>query len=442
MQSFRAASFVGAVSLTSLVFSQSGRAQSCEPGWDPAFEQTLANTAVKSLLAIDSGAANDAGVFVGGAFTDIAGQPMLRIAQWDGAAWSPVGEGFDKQVLALTRFNGSVYAGGGFTTGFTSTQLRGVARWDGAAWQPLGSGISGANGLVGAFASFQDSRGESLYAGGSFTVAGGVSAAAVARWDGEAWSALDTGLLGGGTDKAAAAMISHDDGAGAALYVGGFFLGAGGQASPNVVRWTGSTWEAVGAGLDGHVRAFVIYDGELIAAGDFTQSGSTPVAHLARWDGTSWSTFAGGANGPVRAAHVMETNDGPRLVIGGEFSLVGGVSALRIAAYDGVSWAPFGEGTPTLVRAFARSGDSLYAGADTSGPNGGPLFPSLHRWILCDTGIPADFNGDGLVNGIDLASLLAQWGVSAGPADLNGDGLVNGADLAALLASWTTAGSP
>lgn len=50
--------------------------------------------------------------------------------------------------------------------------------------------------------------------------------------------------------------------------------------------------------------------------------------------------------------------------------------------------------------------------------------------------IPGDFNGDGLVNGADLATLLSQWG-GPGSADLNGDGVVNGTDLAELLANWT-----
>ena len=48
---------------------------------------------------------------------------------------------------------------------------------------------------------------------------------------------------------------------------------------------------------------------------------------------------------------------------------------------------------------------------------------------------PADLNGDGVVNGADLAILLAAWG-GDGPADLNNDGVVNGADLAILLGAW------
>ena len=51
-------------------------------------------------------------------------------------------------------------------------------------------------------------------------------------------------------------------------------------------------------------------------------------------------------------------------------------------------------------------------------------------------GNPADINGDGTVNGQDLAALLGAWGSKGGAADVNGDGLVNGADLAALLGSW------
>lgn len=47
-----------------------------------------------------------------------------------------------------------------------------------------------------------------------------------------------------------------------------------------------------------------------------------------------------------------------------------------------------------------------------------------------------DLNGDGAVNGADLAELLSQWG-GPGAADLNGDGVVDGSDLAMLLANWT-----
>jgi 1,4-alpha-glucan branching enzyme len=49
---------------------------------------------------------------------------------------------------------------------------------------------------------------------------------------------------------------------------------------------------------------------------------------------------------------------------------------------------------------------------------------------------PADLNGDGQVNGSDLAILLASWGTGNVVADINDDGTVNAADLGAVLGAW------
>ena len=49
-----------------------------------------------------------------------------------------------------------------------------------------------------------------------------------------------------------------------------------------------------------------------------------------------------------------------------------------------------------------------------------------------------DLNGDGAVNGMDIAEVLASWGACPGcPADFDGDGMVNGSDFALILAAWT-----
>lgn len=69
-------------------------------------------------------------------------------------------------------------------------------------------------------------------------------------------------------------------------------------------------------------------------------------------------------------------------------------------------------------------------------PKGKFIFGDDFTFAFAASSIPADLNGDGVVNGADLAELLAQWG-GAGAGDLNNDGIVNGADLAQLLASWS-----
>ena len=66
---------------------------------------------------------------------------------------------------------------------------------------------------------------------------------------------------------------------------------------------------------------------------------------------------------------------------------------------------------------------------------GGLDFPDSTPPEPCD----ADFNTDGVVNGIDLGILLANWGECEDcPQDLNGDDVVNGIDLGFLLAAWLT----
>jgi len=67
----------------------------------------------------------------------------------------------------------------------------------------------------------------------------------------------------------------------------------------------------------------------------------------------------------------------------------------------------------------------------------------LDPGFLCvessDLGRLGDINRDGVVNGVDLATILGAWGTcGAGscPADIDRDGLVNGVDLAVVLSNW------
>jgi 5'-nucleotidase/UDP-sugar diphosphatase len=50
---------------------------------------------------------------------------------------------------------------------------------------------------------------------------------------------------------------------------------------------------------------------------------------------------------------------------------------------------------------------------------------------------PADVNGDGSVNGLDVAIVLSNWGLSGRAGDANADGTVLGDDLAIVLNAWS-----
>lgn len=49
---------------------------------------------------------------------------------------------------------------------------------------------------------------------------------------------------------------------------------------------------------------------------------------------------------------------------------------------------------------------------------------------------PADFNGDGAVNTLDVLAFLNAWNAQEPPADFNGDGSINTLDVLAFLNAW------
>jgi formylglycine-generating enzyme required for sulfatase activity len=58
-------------------------------------------------------------------------------------------------------------------------------------------------------------------------------------------------------------------------------------------------------------------------------------------------------------------------------------------------------------------------------------------------GCIADVDGDGIVNGNDLASVLGGWGSCGGcGGDVNGNGVINGEDLAVVLTRWGSTCAP
>jgi len=117
--------------------------------------------------------------------------------------------------------------------------------------------------------------GSTLYAGGDFTNAGGSAANFIAQWNGSSWSALGSGM----NARVLALAVSGND-----LYAGGWFTTAGGVAANSIAKWDGTNWSALGSGITAIVNALAVSGtgSDLYAGGQFLWAGDKVSAYLAR----------------------------------------------------------------------------------------------------------------------------------------------------------------
>ncbi len=333
----------------------------CEPGWLAMFGGGPGVGNVVRAMAVFDDGTGDA-LYVGGDFVSAGGVSANHIARWDGEEWSALGEGMSSfgfaavtDLIVFDDGSGPALYAAGFFTEAGGEEANRIARWDGESWSPLGTGMDNA---VQALAVFDDGSGPALYAGGWFDTAGGEHVNHIARWDGEQWS-------GGGTDSPVEALTVFDDGSGSVLVAGGAFLNAGDASASRIATWDGGQWSALGSGVSATVDTLAAFDGgtgeALYAGGDFTMAGSQTVNFIARWDGSAWSDVDGGMDDRVRALTVFDAGPGddPALHVGGFFATAGGVSANHIARWDGSGWSALGDGMNASVLALAEFDDGI-----------------------------------------------------------------------------------
>ena len=300
--------------------------------------------------------APDGSVYAGGSFSVAGGVAASQVARWSGTEWSALGGGVAGDGVSALAVgpDGSVYAGGFLMRPDGSTHA--AERWTGTEWEVLGgSGLTGARALI-------VGPDGTLYYGGYYnesTLTGGAVTARVARWTGTAWETLGmdlleplpyTGLVN--------ALVMAPDGT---LYAGGGFTKIGGVDANGVARWTGTSWEPLGTGMNWSVSALAVGpDGSLYAGGIFRTAGGLPADRIARWDGTSWEPVGGGMDNAVQT--LAFAPDGV-LYAGGLFTSAGDGFANKIARWDGTAWRPVGAGVNGFVHALALTpSGSLYVG--------------------------------------------------------------------------------
>lgn len=262
--------------------------------WDGTAWTTVGggtNGPIYDLFVHDDG--SGPALFVAGDFSRVGSTLAYGLARWDGAGWDRVrggvsSFGFASALGAFDAGDGAeLHVGGSFTSaGGVSTDS--IARWNGSIWQTLPPG-RGVSGLVDALAVFDDGNGARLYVGGQFTSAGGAPAASIAAWDGAAWETVGPGLAGASGRALVRDMAVSGVAEANSLFMTGSFRGAGNVEAFSIIRWDGTHWHAVGQGsqpgLWGRGSALLEFDDgpgpALFVGGDFIAAGGQAAAHLA-----------------------------------------------------------------------------------------------------------------------------------------------------------------
>jgi len=229
------------------------------------FESLGPNSGISENITINAITNYQGSYIIGGAFTQINGQPLAYIARYNGNGWEQFGNPLNYYVTQLIVFNDTLYVSGAFSDAEENEQADCLVKWDGTMWQP-------------AAGSFNDDESPAVY---SFALAA------------------------------------------EGLYISGRFsdLGGNGQAD-NIALWDGTNWQSLGSGFSaGWANKITKLNGKIIAGGSFTLADSVPNADiLAQFDGTDWSPLV------EPAFYQSEVNDfgifANKLYAGGDFTVM------------------------------------------------------------------------------------------------------------------------
>ena len=386
-------------------------------------------------------------VYAGGTFSYAGGVAANRVARWDGMAWSALGVGGangivggDVRALAVSG-NGQVVAGGDFSQAGGAAAV-GVARWNGTAWTSLGSGPG--NGVSGGaiYALAVGATGD-VYVGGSFSQAGASAASRVARWNGTAWNTLGTGVSDGGNGGSVFALALN---LGGEVYVGGYFVQAGGSAASNIAKWNGGSWRTLGGGLVGgngvNSEVFAVAvagNGDVYVGGRFRQVGGVAANRVAKWNGTTWSSLGSGATRGLNAAvvYALAVSSTGDVYMGGDFAEADGIITNKVAKWSGGAWSALGAGSnagvsggDVLALAVAGNGE-LYVGGNFT-QAGGVAANGVARW----DGTAWNALGAGAANGVSGGSVYSILPVSSSLVYVGGEFSQAGGVPASSIARW------
>ena len=315
-------------------------------------------------------------ICVSGGFTQAGGITCSNFAIWNGSTWSAASTGLNAQVACMYSTGTNVYVGGSFGLA-GNTYVNGLASWDGSHWNPVGT-PGRTNGLIFVVSSM-GTDGKNVYAGGQFNYAGLINANSIARFDGQKWNSLGTGLGPASALPSVYTIATTNNN----IYVGGTFSTAGGVSVANIAQWDGTNWYALG-NPGGQIFGIAVQPGGVYAVGAAKGASLYGSPFFEVWNGSSWNNVlvvppapengycAVPFNTPAPAMDAIATM-GTNIFVGGSFSIgtfnppQGSQGILR---YDGTYCYSVGSGFNSNVVALAVINTNLYAAGNFTNADG------------------------------------------------------------------------
>lgn len=202
--------------------------------------------------------------------------PMGYVAKWNKDSWTVLGQGFDKVYISAmdTGAIGNAYVSG--EQPLTPEGNNGfIAQWDNETWTEINT-----RELNTIYSIASDKLGRLyVHAYSQWNV--------IAYWDGTDWITIADQWRGEAPVVYDMAVDRNNH-----LCIGGSFEAVNAIPARNIACWDGSSWHALGDGVNERVNALAFDpDGELYAVGYFTEAGGLSADHAARWDGERWHTL-------------------------------------------------------------------------------------------------------------------------------------------------------
>lgn len=303
----------------------------------------------------------DNSILLGGSFTSVDGVANTsQLASFDPetTTWSSIGVVNGSDVLAIEFDSlGNIYVGGSFVDIDSVANTSYLAKYDKATstWvsiTPSGSPDSTIRDIL------YLPTGE-LVVTGNFTAINGVAANRIAIYDGSTWAALGTGL-----NNVGRTLAYGGDGY---IYVGGDFTTADGVTVNRIAYWDETTFVALGSGVDAAIYS-IVFDptGVLYLGGDFTTVDGETIYGVAKWNGIQFSALGGGLIRtpltPPNIAQLFYGSDG-NLLATGTFNKTADDSlefSSGIALWNGFTWSHFDLAVTSVGHALYQDMDNGY----------------------------------------------------------------------------------